>query len=593
MKKKNEEALNSSKKLKSMMLLINKNKAQTQNTSLRAKSSTPLFYYSRKPASSSTLSLYHSKSQSDVSKKKIINNSKTLNKSLNKNSKLVSLQIQWKKQSIDKEIEQYSINQELIKMYNDLLEQKLQLELEKKGLLIQKNFGIKNEINSSKESIESNVENEKIELIDSKINSINTKIEKISQLNELYNINESIHTNIIGYINNILKNMMLENLQQLMKLYMKEIIELKSRFIHNVFSTNMESDSLDTLLTELKSAKKPYNLIKYYSKIAYPERLPKSISYIKDNDSIITQEQGDNNTSINETTEDKQQRKKLERRESSKNHYNMEEEYDRMLRSLESLYNIKLQEEIENQKELYNSNSDISKKTSRSAENICNETENEDENGYYPNHKRNLSEQNAIIYSNMINELQQKKNHHKKQQKNKKNNENSIENLSRQRSKTLSDMKLKTESAKHSNESIKIHSDNEIKTNNKYEESFINKVIFNDSDIISNKANSNEVNKNTPNSSSSTKNIFKENYSQYINNKLNMANSKDDYEKSIDQLKCSITEKICANIKKEIQNTYDIDISKKVIKNNNSNSNIKKIHNGITNKSSESIKEKS
>jgi len=311
LKKKNEEALNSSKKLKSMMLLINKNKTQTQNTTLRAKSSTPLFCYSRKPASSSTLSLYHSKSQSDVSKKKIINNSKTPNKSLNKNSKLVSLQIQWKKQSIDKEIEQYSINQELIKMYNDLLEQKLQLELEKKGLLIQKNFGIKNEINASKESIESNVENEKIELIDSKINSINTKIEKINQLNELYNINESIHTNIIGYINNILKNMMLENLQQLMKLYMKEIIELKSRFIHNVFSTNMESDSLDSLLTELKSAKKPYNLIKYYSKIAYPERLPKSISYIKDNDSINIQEQVENNTSVNEANNDRQQGKKI------------------------------------------------------------------------------------------------------------------------------------------------------------------------------------------------------------------------------------------------------------------------------------------
>jgi len=667
LKKKNEEAINSSKKIKSMMLLLNKNKSQTQIMhNPRTKSSTSL-YQPRKltTANSSTsgLSLYHSKSQPDASRKKLVSSIRTPLKTPEKGSKLLSLQVQWKKQSIDKEIEQFTINQELQVLYNDLLEKKVRLELQRKEIINQ----CKTDLNNSSEILLSAVDNENINNINSEIKSINIKIDKINQLSDIYNINETIHNNIVSYVGSILKNMISENIQQLMKIYIKELIELRSNFIYSIFHSYMDSECLDNLLVELKTAKKPYNLIKYYSKISYDERHPKdnnNLSYIKENESHINQELQnsesqiiDNENQIIDNKNDSRQISFLEKGENSKSHFKMEEEYNRMLRSLESLYNIKIQEEKNNENNEKLQNKSINKSDNdllNSSHNLNND--NYDNSGYsvddyyFSNHKRNLSEQNAIIYSNMINSLQQKL----KQQKNtpsgkeKKRNETSKQ-LIHQRSRSLSD--LETESIVNSKDNVNVEKDINVEKNTtarKNNSSDGNRINKNDTkssyrprsstgsnnnldhssigyrhrsstgsnnnldhsntgyrrrSVTGTNTNQNVLNSNLSKSNNHLAKSYsynssindlsrkdtptKQNYSEYISKRLsNKANSKDDYEKTVDRLKCSITEKICNDIKKEIQDTYDIDISKKVSKNN------KKMRYGTANISSDSIKEK-
>ncbi|OUM69868.1 hypothetical protein PIROE2DRAFT_57126 [Piromyces sp. E2] len=631
LKKKNEEALNSSKKIKSMMLLLNKNKSQTQIHNPRTKSSTVL-YQQRKLSSAnssvSTTALYHSKSQSDASRKKLTSKAKTPLKTPEKGSKLLSLQVQWKKQSIDKEIDQFTINQELQVLYNDLLEKKIRLELKRKEIL-ENNFRNKTDLDVPEEALLSAFESEMINDIDTEIKSIENKIDKINQLNDIYNINESIHNNIISYVSNILKNMISENIQQLMKIYIKELIELRSNFIYSIFHSNMDSECLDNLLIELKTAKKPYNLIKYYSKESYSERHPKdnnNLSYIKDNE-IINNNDNENQIVDNQIIDDNNNNRQIsfleKKNTTNKNHFKMEDEYNRMLRSLESLYNIKIQEEKDNDNYEKFQNENIYK----SDENLNNNHDKGEYNVdeyYFSNHKRNLSEQNAIIYSNMINALQQKLNQQKNTPSNsngeKNNTDETSKSLIHQRSRSLSD--LEVESIKNSKEIINIQEDkstinkfNKTRSINSLDSNKTNKVDVNNkfrrksfSNVNSNNNNNNNNNYLNPNnnginyrrrsitgnyadtnnnivksnnlSKSSSYNAsindlsrkdipLKQNYSEYISKRIsNKTTPKDDYEKTVDRLKCSITEKICNDIKKEIQDTYDIDISKKTNKNN-------------------------
>ncbi|ORX41637.1 hypothetical protein BCR36DRAFT_179006 [Piromyces finnis] len=574
LKKKNEEALNSSKKIKSMMLLINKNKFQNEIINKRTKSSTAL-YQPRKSVSASTgsnLALYHSKSQSDSSKKKIISKVRTPLKSQEKNSKLLSLQVQWKKQSIDKEIEQFIINQELRMLYNDLLEKKINLELERKEILIKRNFGCK--VDTSKEQLISTIENEKLDSIENEIKSIKGKIDKINQLNNIYNINENIHNNIVSYVGNFLKNMISENVQQLVKIYIKELVELRSNFIYSVFHSNIDSDSLDNLLMELKTAKKPYNLIKYYSKLMYPERYPSNLSFIKSDETM--NKQGNSSGSVNQTfiDDDSQimkdnknsdhQTNDIIKRENSKNQFKMEDEYNRMLKSLESLYNIKLQEEMDDHddnngnhqnKRIYGSGDDVSRESHKELNENINKDEYNLDDYYFSNHKRNLSEQNAIIYSNMINSLQQKRNQQANTKREKQNETN--KKLIHQRSRSLCDLKnIETDDCiRNSNDKLQNN-----RNNSKFNKPHIDNSNFNSSKVKTTKSfcSINDLlrKKETP---------LKKNYSEYISKQINskVNNPKDDYEKTVNRLKCSITEKICNDIKKEIQDTYDIDISKK------------------------------
>jgi len=605
-----------------MMLLINKSKSQVQKIGYRTKSSTSL--YSRKNSTASNCPLlYHSKSQVESTKKtNIKNKNKTIEN--NKSSKLLSLQVQWKKQLIDKEIEQYTITKELYNLKNVLYEKRVKLELEKKELLIQKNFGIRDEINNSKESLLSIIENEKIDSLDEKINSINMKIEKINHLSNIYDINEAIHNNVMGYISNALRNMTSENIQQLMKLYMKELVELRSIYIFGIFRNNIDSDSLDNLLIELKTAKKPYNLIKYYSKIFYPEKDLNKLSNINENNildkfdlkEINTNDKNydkiNNNDNISSYNEEKDDIHKMpfQKRELSKNnHFKMEDEYNRMLKSLESLYNVKLREEME-KNNLIPKRSDSYKDT----ENSRNITKNDKgsfaddtktdyslDEYYFNNYKGNISDENSVIYSKMINALQEKLNLEKNTSSNVENNNNEsveIKNLTRQKSlidknvppkpldeNTLNndniksiDNNMKKSSYKHKNTPITIslysnNNDDSFKGNNEKPKKPLSKsVSYNGYNTIE-RNNEDQYNKN---------NILKKNNSDYIN-KISKSNSKDNYDRNVALLKCSITEKICNDIKKEIRDTYDIDISKK--------STPKKLRYNSNNRGIESVKD--
>jgi len=450
------------------------------------------------------------------------------------------------------------------------------------------------------------------------------KIEKINHLSNIYDINEAIHNNVMGYISNALRNMTSENIQQLMKLYMKELVELRSIYIFGIFRNNIDSDSLDNLLIELKTAKKPYNLIKYYSKIFYPEKDLNKLSNINENNildkfdlkEINTNDKNydkiNNNDNISSYNEEKDDIHKMpfQKRELSKNnHFKMEDEYNRMLKSLESLYNVKLREEME-KNNLIPKRSDSYKDT----ENSRNITKNDKgsfaddtktdyslDEYYFNNYKGNISDENSVIYSKMINALQEKLNLEKNTSSNVENNNNEsveIKNLTRQKSlidknvppkpldeNTLNndniksiDNNMKKSSYKHKNTPITIslysnNNDDSFKGNNEKPKKPLSKsVSYNGYNTIE-RNNEDQYNKN---------NILKKNNSDYIN-KISKSNSKDNYDRNVALLKCSITEKICNDIKKEIRDTYDIDISKK--------STPKKLRYNSNNRGIESVKD--